>query len=233
MEPATGFDLTAARERWRQALAAREAITAERARELETHLDDVSAELRTRGLSAEEAFWVAAHRLGDPLTLGEQFATADPAPVWRNRVFWIALGILLNLFAQPLVMGFAALLYFIGVRTELPWLQNLVTWIFPLLFIGGAVGLFVGLAHGRFPRLSRFVERCCSRRKRYAWQFFALAALPALAALAFSLLLLLFHPPGSPNFPGRPLWIVLYPLWPMALACLAAVYAPQRPTAQN
>ncbi len=227
MEPATQFDLAAAQRRWREALATREAITAERARELETHLDDVSAELRARGLSAEEAFWVAAHRLGDPQALGEQFTAADPAPVWRNRVFWIAVGILLNIMGQPAAMAAGGALYFLGGRLESPGLQFVVMWIFPLVFIGGAIALFVGLAKGWWPRLSNFVEWCCSRRARYAWQFFALAAIPFLAGLGFWGWMLLGHPLG------RPLWIVLYPLWPVALACLAAVYAPVRSTARN
>jgi hypothetical protein len=55
-------------------------------------LRDTIAELQQRGLNEEESFWLARRRVGQPQQLGEEFAKADPAKVWRERVFWMAAG---------------------------------------------------------------------------------------------------------------------------------------------
>ena len=98
------FDLDCELTRWRQSLAAHEAITPERACELESHLRDSMAALRARDLSEEEAFWIAARRLGAAAPLSVQFAEADPAAAWRNRIFWMAVGLLVVQVAQTLLM---------------------------------------------------------------------------------------------------------------------------------
>jgi hypothetical protein len=94
MENQTRFDLNAAIENWRQELAAQSNLTMEVRRELETHLRDTVAELRQRGLNDEESFWLARRRVGQPKQLGEEFVKADPAKIWRERVFWMAVGLL-------------------------------------------------------------------------------------------------------------------------------------------
>src|SRR5438067_248140 len=93
METRTRFDLKAAIQGWREQVASQSGISAEGGRELETHLTDSIAGLRERGLNDEEAFWLARRRVGNPQELGEEFAREDPATVWRERVFWVALGI--------------------------------------------------------------------------------------------------------------------------------------------
>ncbi len=94
MENQTRFDLNAAVENWRQELAAQPPLTPDNRRELETHLRDSLAELKARGLSDEESFWLARRRVGQPQKLAEEFAKSDPAKVWRERIFWMALGII-------------------------------------------------------------------------------------------------------------------------------------------
>jgi hypothetical protein len=93
MENQTRYDLNAAIESWRQELAAQANLTAEVRRELETHLRDAIVGFQQRGLNDEESFWLARRRIGQPKQLGEEFVKADPTKVWRERVFWMAVGI--------------------------------------------------------------------------------------------------------------------------------------------
>ena len=90
MENQTRFDLNAAIENWRQELAAQPNLASDDRRELETHLRDAIAGFQQRGLNDEESFWLARQRVGQPQQLGEEFVKANPAAVWRERVFWMA-----------------------------------------------------------------------------------------------------------------------------------------------
>lgn len=94
MENQTRFDLNAAIESWRQELAAQPDLAPDDRRELETHLGDAIAGFQQRGLNDEESFWLARRRIGQPQQLGEEFVKADPAKAWRERIFWMALGII-------------------------------------------------------------------------------------------------------------------------------------------
>ena len=93
MENQTRFNLNAAIQNWQQELAAQSYLTPEVRRELETHLRDSITELRQLGLNEDESFWLARRRVGQPKQLGEEFAKADPAKVWRERVFWMAISL--------------------------------------------------------------------------------------------------------------------------------------------
>src|SRR5450631_1233035 len=94
METQTRYDLNAAIENWRAELAVQPNLTAEVRRELETHLRDAIAGFQQRGLNDEESFWLACKRVGQPPQLGEEFVKANPAAIWRERVFWMVLGCL-------------------------------------------------------------------------------------------------------------------------------------------
>ncbi|HEX3889425.1 MAG TPA: permease prefix domain 1-containing protein [Verrucomicrobiae bacterium] len=95
MENQTRFDLNAAIENWRNELAAQPNLASDDRRELETHLRDAIAGFQQRGLNDEESFWLARRRVGQPQQLGEEFVKADPAKVWRERVFWMVLAVLI------------------------------------------------------------------------------------------------------------------------------------------
>jgi hypothetical protein len=88
------FDLNAALESWRAELAAQPSLSAENRRELETHLRDTFAELKVRGLSEEESFWLARRRVGQTQQLAAEFVKADSTQTWRDRVFWMAVALL-------------------------------------------------------------------------------------------------------------------------------------------
>jgi hypothetical protein len=129
METQTRFDLDAAIANWQQELAAQADLTPIVRRELETHLRDTVAELQTRGLNNEESFWLARRRLGEPQLLREEFEKADPASVWRERVFWMCIALVtINLWGAFLnqFIQFSMTPSFVNERIEeiLPgWLQ--------------------------------------------------------------------------------------------------------------
>lgn len=91
MEPQTRFDLSAALQTWREELAAQPNLTAETRRELETHVNDTVAEMRQRGLSDEESFWLARRRVGQPKELSQEFASAERENPGREWVLWFAI----------------------------------------------------------------------------------------------------------------------------------------------
>jgi hypothetical protein len=42
-------------------------------------------------LNDEESFWLARRRVGQPQQLGDEFIKANPAKIWRERLFWMVL----------------------------------------------------------------------------------------------------------------------------------------------
>lgn len=103
METQTRFDLSTAIANWQQELARQPDLTPLVRRELETHLRDTIAELQHRGLNDEESFWLARRRTGQPEQLDEEFAKTDPAHAWRERAFWVVIGLLFVNFWGTLV----------------------------------------------------------------------------------------------------------------------------------
>jgi hypothetical protein len=90
MENQTRFDLNTALESWRVELAAQPGLSTENRRELETHLRDTFAELKARGLSEEESFWLARRRVGHPKKLNNEFIKNRPIRMrFINRALMI------------------------------------------------------------------------------------------------------------------------------------------------
>lgn len=79
---------------WRANLAAQPGIFAEDVRELETHLLESIEQLKMRGLSEEEAFWLSCRRLGTGEKIAAEFTKSQPGRAWRDRAYWMAFGAL-------------------------------------------------------------------------------------------------------------------------------------------
>jgi hypothetical protein len=231
MAPPADFDLAASLTRWRESLGAHEALTPERVRELETHLRDSLAEIRAQGITANEAFWVAARRVGDASSLAGQFVQADPASVWRTRVFWMLMGLILVEMVM-LLPGFLRL-----AALEIAAHDN---GFWQTFFIAGMVVLpigmlvltlltFAGLAAGRWPILCARMESLCSRRGRFAWPLFLVAVLPSLAMIALQALALVRGEPAAPLAHLREMLLpaVFMLAFSFAFAGMAAAYAPR------
>lgn len=95
MENPAQFDLNAALRRWRTNLQGLVALRAKDLAELELHLCDSTRSLQAAGLTEEDAFLVAAQRLGTRRQLAEEFAKVHPRRVWAERALWMVAGVLL------------------------------------------------------------------------------------------------------------------------------------------
>jgi hypothetical protein len=156
MENQTRFDLNAALDNWRTEIAAQPGLSAENRRELETHLRDMFAELKSRGLSEEESFWLANRRIGRPKQLNNEFIkNSHTRTGFINRTLMI-------LSVTTLLLWMAPHTNFIGLKfgnwdsyvkhvvNEYFWLSLTLTVLFSLLtfrrrFIAMAAVLFLTL----------------------------------------------------------------------------------------
>jgi len=93
MNKQSDFDLHAAVSSWRENLSQSPGIGARDVDELESHLRDSMARLQEGGLSTEEAFLIAARRLGTAADLGVEYCKVNHGMVWLNRALWALIGI--------------------------------------------------------------------------------------------------------------------------------------------
>jgi hypothetical protein len=101
LEDRPSFDRAAAVRAWRLALLGRGGLTVADVDELQDHLEGVEAEL-PGALRPEEAFWIAAHRVGTPEALTREYAKVRPNAGWLLRAQWAALGVLALWVVTPL-----------------------------------------------------------------------------------------------------------------------------------
>jgi hypothetical protein len=93
METRISFDLNGAIQQWRENLGHSPAFRRESLDELEEHLRDSVAKLQTQGLAADEAFMVAAKRIGKDQALMSEYAKVNSNSIWLDRVLWMLIGI--------------------------------------------------------------------------------------------------------------------------------------------
>ena len=84
----TMFDLNEQIKNWRDDLAQSQTLEKTDIDELENHLREEIERLAASELSEQEAFLVAAHRLGHSDGLSEEFAKINAPMLWRKRLFW-------------------------------------------------------------------------------------------------------------------------------------------------
>jgi hypothetical protein len=81
--------------KWQQRFAEAETLRTTDLAELEMHLRDSISSLIVTGLSEEEAFLIAVHRVGEPRRLEQEFGKVNGSHIWSQRVFWMIAGFLL------------------------------------------------------------------------------------------------------------------------------------------
>jgi len=94
MENISEFDLNIALRRWLERLGQSPQVKAENLKELESHVRDSVVQLQTKGLSSEESFLVATHRVGSAEKLEPEFAKVN-----RNPLNMIIHGLILIFFS--------------------------------------------------------------------------------------------------------------------------------------
>lgn len=121
------FERPEAIRKWRIALLAAGGVTVTEVDELEDHLERVEEDLLEL-LPPEEAFWVAAHRVGTPESLTREFAKVRTSTGWLLRVQWFLLGYVALELLQPLTqLGIGVLS---GLLKLVPGLEGLAQLLF-------------------------------------------------------------------------------------------------------
>jgi len=81
MENISEFDLNIALRQWLARFGQSPQVKIENLNELESHLRDSVVQLQCKGLSSEESFLVATHRVGNPEKLEPEFAKVNRNPL--------------------------------------------------------------------------------------------------------------------------------------------------------
>ena len=88
------FNLTTEIAAWRKTILETETCTENDVNELQSHLTEEIDQLKAQSLSEQEAFLVAACRIGKPAELACEFTKVNRAFVFKNHIFWACTGIL-------------------------------------------------------------------------------------------------------------------------------------------
>jgi len=159
------FSLDEAIAQWRAGLSRSEALRNEDAAELEAHLREQVAQLSDAGLTEEEAFRVAAFRMGDTGRLACEFGKVNGDLVWQRRFMWMVVGVLGYLVCTNLARlasGLASLAA-IYLRQE-SWAIVLSCVVAPATVWVGAACFCARLASGRMPGREWLARRWQRRR---------------------------------------------------------------------
>jgi len=142
MADRTQFNLDRQLASWRQRVLDQEQLRPQDAEELESHLQESIADLETKGLSDEEAFLIAARRLGDGESLGREYGKVHRGGLWLRRIFWMVLGVV----ALNLCLGMATAAGWLVVAAVKTWLPQ--TEFLGYVAIAVRIGLFALLLGG-------------------------------------------------------------------------------------
>ena len=98
------FEIDEQVKRWRIRLKKNPIYASSDVDELESHLREEIAQLQSKELAAEEAFIVAAHRLGDSKCLDEEYAKISACLYLKRSKVFIGLGIYTSLILVLVMM---------------------------------------------------------------------------------------------------------------------------------
>lgn len=132
------FELAAAIREWRARYEASGSFSSQQIDELQDHLHEQVGQLKTTGLSDEEAFLVAAHRLGDVNILAPEYENANPAVMRQRKMVYVLFGALVA-YALPVSFSFILDLFYhllLAMR-----LDGMLVFIVPALIELSIIGL--------------------------------------------------------------------------------------------
>ncbi len=113
------FDLKEQIESWKHGLLVDKLMSVEDVEELASHIECTIDELQEAGLSAEEAFYVAFHRMGDRRSINAEYIKVNPVHVWRKRFIWLTSGYLLFSLVPIIVKFFIGTIYLFDIEALL------------------------------------------------------------------------------------------------------------------
>lgn len=169
------FDRETAAREWRLSILSRGGLRVSEVDELEDHLEQIELELLEQ-LPADEAFWVAAHRVGTPDALTREFDKVRPNFGWATRAQWALLGLLVYWLLQPLalalVFAISGLLIRVPLFAGIGEFIRMTAQLFSLILILAGVALVVRRA-GRQPGGS---DKWLSSLSKLEWRGLLLVA---------------------------------------------------------
>ena len=116
------FNLNKEIAKWKKVLRSNDTCSSADVMELESHLCDSMDNLKAKGLSEQEAFYIATHRLGRPDVLANEFGKVNEALRLWSRILYAGLGIiLLNIISSIssiLADGIRILLFGLGLKAK-------------------------------------------------------------------------------------------------------------------
>lgn len=226
MEPQTRFSLSSSVAEWRREMASQPGITSDQAHELESHLVESMNRLKQRGLTEEEAFWLARRRLGRCVDIAAEITKADPSCLWRDRVCWMATALLGGHLLLTL-LGFASVFVtpFIGTFILGRWFSSpdAYRWTQQALLLvvtAGAGAIALMAVGGYVPKPIRVVAQINWPRRKLSWVLCFLVALET--ALEVQSIRGINSAAQVINMIGY------FPLWPCLMAVLLVRLSPRR-----
>jgi hypothetical protein len=138
------FNLNQQIKKWRANLNASQSFKTIDIDELENHLIEEIEKLKLSGLSEEEAFIIATHRLGKIDYLSEEYAKVNTGLLWRKRFFWSGIIILVWIIIGFITSAVSQIILFIaalvGARGYELYIFNSFSQI--ILFVLAVLALF-------------------------------------------------------------------------------------------
>ncbi len=88
------YNLTTEIAAWRKTILETESCTESDINELESHLNEEIDQLKTQSLTEEEAFLVAACRIGKPAEIAAEYTKVNRTMMFKKHILWACTGIL-------------------------------------------------------------------------------------------------------------------------------------------
>ncbi len=104
---------------WRKTILETETCTENDVNELQSHLNEEIDQLKIQNLTEQEAFLVAACRIGKPAEIAAEFTKVNPGVVCKNHIFWACTGIL-SFMAISRIAAFTARLIQVLLSIAMP-----------------------------------------------------------------------------------------------------------------
>lgn len=144
---------------WRRELEQSGGVPADDVNELESHLQQEMETLQQSGLRPDEAFVIAARRLGHPADLAAEYSKNDALMSWRRPARLVLWGLLI---LEALSLTWSAILLGLSLCGLLDLLNTPLSrfamWTTPIIHWAG-LALFWRLAETPHGRVSRLLSR--------------------------------------------------------------------------
>lgn len=178
------FNLNKAIAEWSQNLARGGTCRRSDITELEGHLREEVEHLKGSGLTEEEAFLVAARRLGDTKTLTEEFAKINAGTVWCHRLFWMAVGILSYCILKFLILATSGACVWIAAVNGLKgYSLGMVKIASSATILSAVLFLIYSVAKQGGHRIEHWLN--CASKTRMRRSLLAITSLALVLALVF------------------------------------------------